>query len=133
MADTIKRMNPSSLPDAGAIGYSQISVIEPGRLAFVSGQVASSAKGDAPSDLAGQTASVVSSLKAALNALDASPQDIAMMRIYMVELTPARQDIVMGKVLAFLDGAQPSLTGVGVTALAGPGLELEIEMVVRTA
>src|SRR5690606_8474915 len=40
MADAIKRVNPETLPDAGRAGYSQISIVEPARLAFVSGQVA---------------------------------------------------------------------------------------------
>ena len=39
----------------------------------------------------------------------------------------------MPRIAEFLDGAQPSLTGIGVVALAGPELliEIEIEMVVR--
>lgn len=37
----------------------------------------------------------------------------------------------MPRLLAFFDGAQPSLTSVGVVALAAPGLQLEMEMVVR--
>jgi enamine deaminase RidA (YjgF/YER057c/UK114 family) len=33
--------------------------------------------------------------------------------------------------LATFDGAQPSLTGVGVAALAAPGLQIEMELTVR--
>lgn len=29
------------------------------------------------------------------------------------------------------DGARPSLTGIGVAALAGPDLQLKVEMIVR--
>lgn len=36
----LTRLNTTTLPDLGAAGYSQITTIEPGRLAFISGQVA---------------------------------------------------------------------------------------------
>lgn len=55
------------------------------------------------------------------------------MRIYIVGLNADSQGVVMPRIAEFLDGAQPSLTGIGVVALAGPELliEIEIEMVVR--
>ncbi len=37
----------------------------------------------------------------------------------------------MPHLLALFGGAQPSLTGIGVAALAGPDLQMEVEMVVR--
>lgn len=46
MTQTITRMNPGSLPDAGQAGYSQISIVEPGRLAFVSGRSPGSGMAD---------------------------------------------------------------------------------------
>jgi enamine deaminase RidA (YjgF/YER057c/UK114 family) len=132
MAQSIIRMNPPSLPDAGAAGYSQISVAEPGRLAFVSGQVAwQSAPEPTPETLRGQTEVVVGRLKAALEALSATPHDIVMLKIYAVGLTPESMNESMPLVMAFLDGAQPSLTGVGVASLASPDLLLEIEMIVQ--
>ncbi len=54
-----------------------------------------------------------------------------MVRLYVVDLTPARMQEAMPHLLDFFDGAQPSLTGVGVTALAAPDLQLEVEMIVR--
>ena len=132
MTHTITRMNPESLPDAGQAGYSQISVVEPGRLAFVSGQVAWRRDGGAaPGTLAEQMVIVTENLTAALAALKASTQDIAQMRIYAVELGPESMGIGMAAIGKFLNGAQPSLTGIGVSALAGPGLLIEVEMVVR--
>ncbi len=132
MSDPVSRMNPQSLPDSGSIGYSQISVAEPGRLAFVSGQVAWRRDGGVVSgDLAEQAKIVIENLAEALCALAAKPHDIVQMRIYAIDLSPEAQAMVMGLLLPFLDGAQPSITGVGVTALAAPELQLEIEMVVR--
>ncbi|ETA51800.1 RidA family protein [Ponticoccus alexandrii] len=131
MATSPARMNPPTLPDAGRVGYSQISVIPAGPLAFVSGQVSWLRDGGAvPANLEEQTGVVVENLSHALTALDARPEQIAQLRIYMTDLRPETQEVVMTRLAEFLDGAQPSLTGIGVSALAAPELQLEIEMVV---
>ncbi|MEM7684422.1 MAG: RidA family protein [Paracoccaceae bacterium] len=132
MSAAIDRMNPPALPDAGKIGYSQISIAHSGRLAFVSGQVAWRPDGaPAPGSLAEQTAMVVTNLQAALDALQASTDDIVQMRIYVTDLRSETQEIAMTEIIRFLDGAKPSLTGIGVTALAAPDLQIEVEMVVQ--
>lgn len=132
MCPKVTRMNPKTLPDAGNVGYSQISVAEPGRLAFVSGQVAWRAGGGpVPGSLAEQTSVIIENLDAALTAVGAGPHDIVQIRAYATDLTPETQDIVMAQLSDFLDGAQPSLTGVGVAALATPELQIELEMVVQ--
>ncbi len=126
----VLRLNPSSLPDAGKVGYSQITVAD--RLAFVSGQVAWRAEGGpVPGSLSEQTAVVIQNLDAALSALDATPEHIVQMRVYMTDLTDETQEIAMTRILRLLNGAQPSLTGVGVAALAAPDLQIEVEMIVR--
>ncbi|MBU1337077.1 MAG: RidA family protein [Devosia sp.] len=128
----IARINPTTLPDAASAGYAQISVVPPGPLAFVSGQVAWRRMGGAkPGTLSEQTDTVIENLSAALEALAARPSDIVQLRIYLTDLRAETQDIVMGKLAAFLDGTLPSLTGVGVVNLAAPDLQIEIEMVVR--
>ena len=132
MERSLTRMNPPSLPDASAIGYSQITITEPGRLAFISGQVASRRGGEpAPKSLAEQAEVVVGNARAALDAVGASPEDLVMVRVYVVDLTPGRLEELMPHLLALFDGAEPSLTGIGVAALAGPDLQLEVEMTVR--
>jgi enamine deaminase RidA (YjgF/YER057c/UK114 family) len=51
----VTRHNPPTLWDVASDGYSQISVAEPWRLAFLSGQVGWLASGgEAPNDIAGQ-------------------------------------------------------------------------------
>ncbi len=132
MSLSLARLNPPSLPDASALGYSQITTVEPGRLAFISGQVASRPGGEpAPDGLAEQAALVVTNAKAALEAVGASAADLVMVRVYVVDLTPARLEVLMPHLHVLFDGAQPSLTGVGVVALAGPNLQVEIEMIAR--
>ncbi len=132
MNPPIVRLNPSTLPDAGAMGYSQISIVEPGRMAYVSGQVAWRADGSPPpSDLAGQMRIVAANARAALQAVGAKPADIVIARCFMTELTPARLDELMPALLELFDGAQPCVTGVGVAALAAPDLQVEVELTVR--
>ena len=132
MAPTITRMTPPGLPDSTNVGYSQISIVEPGPLAFVSGQVAWRKDGSpVPASLEDQTKIVMENLSETLGSLGASAQDIVMMRAYMTDLRPETQAIVMGPLSLLLAGAQPSLTGIGVASLASPDLQLEVEMVVR--
>ena len=132
MTDPVTRLNPPTLPDVSAIGYSQISVMEPGRVAHVSGQVAVPPGGaPVPGDLVGQTRVVAGNLRAALDALSATGRDVVSVRVYVVDLTEARVAEAMPHLLPVFEGARPSLTGIGVAALAAPGLQLEVEMVVR--
>ncbi len=132
MTESLTRLNPTSLPDAGAIGYSQITTVEPGRLAFISGQVAlRPGGGPVPDSLAEQAKVVVENARAALDAAGASPEDLVMARVYVVDLTPERLETLMPHLLDLFDGAKPSLTGIGVAALAGPDLQLEVEMIAR--
>lgn len=132
MTQPILRLNPPSLPNTAALGYSQISVVEPGRMAFVSGQVAWRPDGEpVPASLAEQMKIVAANAKAALDAVGATPHDIVIARVYLVELTPARLAELMPAFLATFEGAQPCVTGIGVAALAGPDLQVEMELVVR--
>lgn len=132
MSQPVVRLNPSSLPDAGAAGYSQISIAEPGRIAFISGQVAWDRDGaPTPQTLPEQAALVVRYAKAALDAIGASAKDLLIVRVYLVNLNEERLGQLWPHLHALFDGAQPSLTGIGVAALAGPDLQLEIEMTVR--
>ncbi|MCV0428898.1 MAG: RidA family protein, partial [Roseibium sp.] len=113
-------------------GYSQISIVDPHRLAFVSGQVAWRRDGGSvPGNIAEQTAIVIGNLREALVAIRAKPRDIVQMRLYVTDLGDEAQEIVMTQLAKFLDGTQPSLTGIGVNALAAPDLKIEMEMVVQ--
>ncbi|GAB3736258.1 RidA family protein [Silanimonas algicola] len=128
----ITRLNPPSLPDTAELGYSQISIVAPGRMAYVSGQVAwRPGGGPVPASLVEQMRIVAINGKAALDALGTSPRDIVLARLYVVDLTPERLDALMPAFLATFEGAQPCITGVGVPALAAPELHVEMELVVR--
>lgn len=132
MAPAIVRLNPPALPNSAAVGYSQISVVAPGRMAYVSGQVAVRPDGQpVPESLVEQMKIVATNVSAALDALGATPQDIVLARVYMVDMTSERLAEVMPHFLATFDGAQPCVTGIGVAALAAPGLQVEMELIVR--
>ena len=132
MPGQLTRLNPETLPDPSDLGYAQMSIAGPGRLAFVSGQVALSADGgDIPASMEGQVAQVVENLSHALAALSATPDNIAQMRIYIRDLDDAAMAAAMPPLTAFLNGARPSVTGIGVAALAMPELKIEVEMVVQ--
>ena len=86
---------------------------------------------DVPAGLAEQAEIVVGHLRTCLDAVSAGTRDIVMLRVYVVDLTPERVAEVMPQLRSFLGTAQPSLTGIGVQALAGPDLQIEIEMVMQ--
>jgi len=132
MTQSIVRMNPSTLPNAGEMGYSQISIVEPGRMAYVSGQVAWRPNGEpVPTDLMEQMKIVATNAKAALHALGATPEDIVIARCFVTDLTPERLDQVFPPLLEMFNGAKPCITGVGVAALAASDLQVELELTVR--
>ena len=131
MKNLIVRLNPSTLPNAGEMGYSQISIVEPGRMAYISGQVAWRDGQAVPKGLAEQMSIVSLNAKDALDAVGATPHDVVIARIYVVNLTPERLEELMPSFLATFEGAQPCVTGVGVAALAAPDLQVEMELVVR--
>ena len=128
----VTRRNPSALLDATAIGLSQISVAPASRLAFLSGQTATPRdRGALPSDLASQGRIVADNLAAALEDLGASPGDVVLLRVYLVDATTQRFLEAWSPIREMLGGEMPSMTGIGVQALWTPELQLEVEMVVR--
>jgi enamine deaminase RidA (YjgF/YER057c/UK114 family) len=115
-----------------SLGWSHISVAEPGRLAFVSGQIAvTPGSTDVPEDLASQARLATASLTATLKELEASPQDIVMLRVYVVNATSEAFGQAVTPLRELLGDAMPSITTIGVQALYKPEIKVEIEMVVR--
>ncbi|WP_010186275.1 Rid family hydrolase [Sphingomonas sp. PAMC 26605] len=129
---SVKRRNPATMWDMASGGFSQISVGEPGRIAFLSGQIAASPGSvAAPKDVAGQAKLATASLAAALEELEASAQDIVMMRVYVVNATTEAFQQVLTALRDLLGDAKPSMTTIGVQALYTPEILVEIEMAVR--
>lgn len=130
-ATPITHHNPSFIFDMSPLGFAQISVAEPGRLAFLSGQVAGGPGEHMPPDLPSQAQIVGANLKKALTELGASANDVVMVRVYVVNATTERFRQVFTGLGDTFSGGTPSITTIGVQALFVPGCQLEIEMVVR--
>ena len=136
---SVSRRNPSTMWDMASGGFSQISIAEPGRLAFLSGQIAATpgkpaatpGSDDVPQDLAGQARLATASLAAALKELEASSHDIVMLRVYVVNATYEAFQQVVTALRELVGDAKPSITTIGVQALYTPEIKVEIEMVVR--
>jgi enamine deaminase RidA (YjgF/YER057c/UK114 family) len=128
----VSRRNPPTMWDMASRGWSHISVVEPGRLAFLSGQVAATlGNEDVPNDIAGQAKLATASLAAALKELQATAQDIVMLRVYVVNATSEAFGQVLAALRELLGDAMPSITTIGIQALYRPEIKVEIEMVVR--
>ena len=129
---SVSRRNPPTMWDMASLGYSHISVAEPGRLAFLSGQIAvMPGSGELPKDLAGQAKLATASLAAGLKDLEATAQDIVMLRVYVVNATSEAFGQAVTPLRELLGDAMPSVTTIGVQALYKPEIKVEIEMVVR--
>lgn len=132
MTKPLTRLNPTGLFDSSQNHHAQGTLVEEGRLAFFSGQIAWQVGVEqAPESLGEQTELVCRNLKTCLNSIGASPEDIVNLRAYIVDWSPEMAAEVFPPLVAFLGEAMPSLTGIGVSSLFGPDLKIEIEMVVR--
>lgn len=132
MSNAVTRLNPSTMWDSTANGHSQISIAEAGRLALLSGQIATSKNGvPLPQSVAEQSKLIAVSLKAALDALGAEPADILLLRIHVVNGTTQRFLDAYKEIQEMLGGEMPSVTVLGVQSLFTPELQVEIEMTVR--
>lgn len=132
MTSSLVRLNPPTLWDATRNHHSQGTLIETGRLAVFSGQIAAQTHTDhIPASLREQTGIVCRNLMHCLDSVGASPGDIVSLRAYIVDWTPDKAAEVFEPLVAFLGDTMPAMTGVGVSALFSPELRIEIEMAVR--
>ena len=132
MKRPIKRINPPTLPYSDDMGYSQISIVETGSLAYVSSQTVFCHQANPkPTELDKQTKLALENIQAALDALNATTDDIVIFRCFIVNLTPERFDIIWPVIKEFFGSAKPSISGFGVAALVLEDTQVEFECVVR--
>lgn len=129
---TTQLLNPATLPHVPI--YHQVAVTDGARTVYVAGQVAVDADGTrvGDGDLAAQVERVYLNLDAALAAAGASLADLVKVTAYLVDWRPEKMgDVLDGMERAArtlgVDVPLPPLTGIGVTALAEPGLLVEVE------
>ena len=129
MTASIDRTSPATLPDAHAMGYSQISSCLPGTMLFISGQVSWTPEGSTPPEsLQEQTRLAMSNVIKALESKNATAANITSMRMYLVNPTQADFYSAAPIIREFLGEILPTFTALGVTALGGEGLRVEIEV-----
>ncbi|MEL6377819.1 MAG: Rid family hydrolase [Pseudomonadota bacterium] len=129
MSLNIQKVNPPSLPDAPAMGYSQIAVAGPGRQVFMSGQVAWTPDGaPVPESLHDQARIAMGNAIKGLAAIDAGPQNITSIRMYIANPSPEDFYSVAPDLSEFMDGNPTTFTALGVTALGGEELKIELEV-----
>jgi 2-iminobutanoate/2-iminopropanoate deaminase len=123
---------PKGMPRREANGrllYSQVAVVESGRLAFVAGQLARDANGNhvGKGDMAAQIRQVCENIRVALAAVGATPADLIKTTTYVTDLdaffaaVDARTD--------FFGAEPPTSTTIQVSRLSHPDFMVEIEVV----
>ncbi len=123
-----KVINPPTLYDPP--GYSHIIETTGSRTVTIAGQVAIDADGNlvGEGDFAAQVAKSFENLRAALEAVGATPADLVKTTSYVVGLSPERTAAMRSTRDEFYAGvAPPTSTLIGVTALALPQLLFEID------
>lgn len=128
-------IDPPGLPRVDL--YRQVSVAAPGSTIHVAGQVAVDAEGRpvGGDDLAAQAEQCYLNVGTALAAAGASFDDVVKVTVYLIDWSPEK----MGPFVEGVERAartlgsesllQAPLTGIGVAALAAPGLLVEVEVV----
>lgn len=122
--------NPKELFNSTQYGFSQISISHPGKLVFISGQVAwdDSLNIIGENDLRIQTQKSLDNLKIAIESVGGTLENIMMLRIYKVNYKPDDGPII-NSILKETFGTQnpPASTWVSVKGLANEGFMIEIE------
>jgi len=123
-------INPSSLFDSRQYGFSQIVISNPGKIVFISGQVAWDEKLNlvGENDLAKQTQKSIDNVRTAIESAGGSLENIVMLRIYVVNYQkddgPIISQILKGN---FGTINPPASTWISVKGLANEGFMIELE------
>lgn len=123
-------LNPKNLFNSTDFGFSQIVVSNPGKLVFISGQVAWDETREiaGKGDLKTQVQKSIDNLSLAMEKAGGKLEDIVMLRIYIVDYDEPAGTIV-GDALRKNFGTEnpPASTWVSVQGLANPDFLFEIE------
>ena len=123
-------LNPNTLFDSTPFGFSQIVIAKPGKMVFISGQVAWDENRNivGRNDLAMQVQKTLENLRTAMQAVGGTLSDIVMLRIYKVNLQTEDTHIISKALLDhFGTEHQPASTWLNVQGLANPAFQIEIE------
>ena len=124
----IERFNPQGLsqPD----GYSQVVIAtNPGRFIYLGGKAGIHPDDSFPESLAEQSRLTFENIDTALKSAGARREDVVEIQIYIVNLEEADPEPVYQDVRDFFPaGHKPASMVIGVSALAYPGLLVEVNV-----
>ncbi|MFK7770703.1 MAG: RidA family protein [Saprospiraceae bacterium] len=123
-------INPKSLFDSRQYGFSQIVVSNPGKMIFISGQVAWDEELNivGENDLAKQTQKSLDNLEIAIKAAGGTLENIVMLRIYIVNYQK-EDGAIINQILKGNFGTinPPASSWISVKGLANEKFMIEIE------
>lgn len=120
-------LNPAGSPRPKS--YHHAVTIEPGRMIFLSGQVAFDSQRHVvgENDVIAQTRQAMKNLKVAVEIAGGQISDILQITTHVVDYKPEQLDDITGTIAEFFEPeCLPTNTLVGVTSLSTPGLLIEI-------
>jgi len=126
----LKSINPKTLFNSAQYGFSQIVVSPPGKMVFISGQVAWDENQQliGENNLALQTQKSIDNLSTAMKAVGGSLQNIVLLRLYIVNYKQGDGPIISQALINnFGTENQPTSTWISVQGLVNEGFMIEIE------
>ena len=123
-------INPNTLFDPSQYGFSQIVVSNPGKMVFISGQVAWDENMTivGVNDLAKQTQKSLDNLELAIHAAGGTLENIVSLRIYRVNYQPQDGAIIQQLLKEYFGTTNPpASTWISVQGLANKAFMVEIE------
>lgn len=127
----VTMVDPEGLPAVGL--YHHVAVATGTRLVSIAGQVAYDEQGRTvgPGDYAAQVEQSYLNVATALDAVGATFEDVVRLTMYVVDWSPDAMPLLLDGVARAAarlgTTAAPPFTGIGVSALAGPDLLVELE------
>ena len=125
-----KTINPQTLFNSNQFGFSQVAISDPGRIVFISGQVAwdENLNISGINDLAGQTRKSLDNLEIAIREAGGNLSDIVMLRIYIVNYRPENGSVISALLREkFGTESPPASTWISVQGLANKDFMIEVE------
>ena len=124
-------VNPKTLYDPSPNGYSTAVITPRGaRVAYISGQGGQDSTGGLSPDFAVQVKQAYANLGAALDALDAKPDQVAKLTVFVVNHEMSKLEVLTANVKKMFGAALPAQTLVPVPKLAIDPMLFEVEAVV---
>ena len=126
---TLIYSNPESLHKPS--GYTHVVQAMVENTVWISGQIAMDVNGKlvGEGDLEAQTTQVFENLKSALASFGAGFEHVVKMMYFVVDMKPEYRDVIVKVRDRYLPDKRPASSLLGVSALALPGLMIEIEVV----